>query len=537
MSGPTPPPGPLPEPEKGRKAHGRPSVGLELVLTLLLLLPASAVAQQQDKQPFTLPRADGGTQLFRGLLDFHKIQPETLENTLKPGYDFSKLIVITLDHPGHQNALRAKRFALANGGAVLIASSNELDLVQLLGLQHVAQARITGDQIGFRTSQPGQLLQWVSRGTVKAKEPSGVFDRGMDIAGRDRPELTLFGGYQNVEVNTPSRLSIAANSRPPQLARDIAVLPANAVHTANAESMSDSVFAAAGVGDARNPFRCVAVADTDIFSNMLLYASGRVQNPNDNLKFANNLVQWLKGPQGRTHCLFIENGRVIDKFDEVKYAALTGPNAPMPPVPTIDPFDPQFQQRVTDFANDGVARVQDDDRLVGPLTDTPQKKAVVYAALAVVVAVIAYLLLRFRSLAGRFRAVFRPLPKDPHMLGPDAAVGSLEHRRLELLRSGNYAAPVRSYVRQLFEDRGLPPGYDHPKLPPIDFDVRNPDYLRRSVRTLWAEVQSAAPVNYGRWKELEPMLAALRAAADDDRWRFAPGEYRWRFAPGDEGDA
>ncbi|MEO2089131.1 MAG: hypothetical protein ABGY75_06495, partial [Gemmataceae bacterium] len=93
---------------------------------------------------------------------------------------------------------------------------------------------------------------------------------------------------------------------------------------------------------------------------------------------------------------------------------------------------------------------------------------------------------------------------------------------------GNYAAPVRSYVRQLFEDRGLPPGYDRPKLPPVDFDVRNPDYLRRSVRTLWAEVQSAAPVNYGRWKEMEPMLAALRAAADDDRWRFAPD---------DEGDA
>jgi hypothetical protein len=505
------------------KAQGRPSLGLgAFLLALLLLAPVPAVAQEQQQPPFALPPADGGTQLFRGLLDFHKIEPVT--DPLNRPHP-AKLIVVVFGDPRNQSVVEAARSALINGGAVLFASDGLLDLSAFL--PSGKRASVTGDPIAFRISQPGQLLQWVGRGNVVPKGANGPFDRGMDLVGRDRPEMTLFAPFLNVEVNSPSRLAIPANNRPPELTRDVAGFPANAVNSGNGQTASDAVFAAAGVGDDKNPFRCVAVADTDLFSNRLLYASGRLQNPNDNLKFANNLVQWLKG-QDRTHCLFVENGQVVTKFDEVKFAALTGPNMPTPPVPTIDPFDPKFQQRLTDYANNGVAQVQDDDRLVGPLTNTPEKKAVVYAALAIIVAVIAYLLLRFRSLAGRFRAVFRPLPKDPHMLGPDAAVGSLEHRRLELLRGGNYAAPVRSYVRQLFEDRGLPPGYDYAKLPPIDFDVRNPDYLRHSVRTLWSEALSAAPINYGRWKELEPMLAALRAAADDDRWRFAPD---------DEGDA
>ena len=489
--------------------------GFHWLLALLLLAPALAVAQQ----PPGLPPADAGTALFRGLLHFHKIEPVSNPQEIA---DHSKLIVVILGNRFDQDVMNAAHSALSRGGAVLFAS----DLAY--GLDPLLPSGGKAAFVGYKT-QLGPAFSF--RGTIVPVQPTGLADLGMGaVQGGTRPEMTLFAPFSKVEVDGAGYLQFDGR-HPPELARTVAVYPPDAwVGTARGLTPATDKypFAAAGAGPADNPYRCVAVADPDVFSNKLLYASGRLQNPNDNLKFANNLVQWLKGPQGRTHCLFIEHGQVVTKFDEVKFAALTGPNVPMPPVPTIDPFNAEFQQRVTDFANDGVARVQDDDRLVGPLTNDPQKKAYVYAALAVVVAVIAYLLLRFRSLAGRFRPLFRPLPKDPHMLGPDAAVGSLEHRRLELLRSGNYAAPVRSYVRQLFEDRGLPPGYDDAKLPPIDFDVRNPDYLRRSVRTLWAEVQSAAPVNYGRWKELEPMLAALRAAADDDRWRFAPD---------DEGDA
>ncbi len=486
------------------------------LLALLLFAPAPAGAQQKpDKPPFELPPADRGTQLFRGLLDFHKIEPVADPRAVG---DYRKLIVIFIGEPrGHVMGMDMQeltRAALSGGGAVLFAAEGNFSVSSYLnGGVHVG---IDNNSVRFVLSTAG--------GDVRS--PRGPVVPVLPNPTAVGPEFELFTPYQNVEVTSATHLTFAAR-RPPELGRVIATFPPNA--EAMGGALPPIPFAAAGVGDAKNPFRCLAVADTDLFSNKLLYASGRLQNANDNLKFSNGLVQWLKGPQGRDRCLFVENGQVVTKFDEVKYSAIpVSPDMPGPPVPAIDPFDAKFQQSVTDFVNNGVAQVQDDDRLVGPLTNDPQKKAYVYAALAVVVAVIAYLLLRFRSLAGRFRAAFRPLPKDPHMLGPDAAVGSLEHRRLELLRGGNYAAPVRSYVRQLFEDRGLPPGYDRPKLPPIDFDVRNPDFLRRSVRTLWAEAHAAAPINYGRWKELEPMLAALRAAADDDRWRFAPG---------DEGDA
>jgi hypothetical protein len=121
---------------------------------------------------------------------------------------------------------------------------------------------------------------------------------------------------------------------------------------------------------------------------------------------------------------------------------------------------------------------------------------------------------------GWYRRTFRPIPRDPAMLGPDVPVGSLGHRRLELLRSADYGPVVRPVVRQLFQDRGMPAEYTGDKLPPLDIDVRHPQFLRDSIRTLWAEARSAAPITFGRWKQLEPLLAAVRAAAEDDRWRF-----------------
>ena len=43
-----------------------------------------------------------------------------------------------------------------------------------------------------------------------------------------------------------------------------------------------------------------------------------------------------------------------------------------------------------------------------------------------------------------------------------------------------------------------------------------------SVRRLWEEANTDVPLAYSRWKELEPILAAVRSAAEADRWRFAP---------------
>jgi hypothetical protein len=145
----------------------------------------------------------------------------------------------------------------------------------------------------------------------------------------------------------------------------------------------------------------------------------------------------------------------------------------------------------------------------------------IITGIAVVLLVLTYLLFRWKSLVGRYKRLFRPIPRDPAMLGPDVPVGSLEHRRLELLRSADYGPVIRPVVLRLFQDRGLPVEYTGDKLPPLDIDVRRPQFLREAIHSLWAVVRTTAPIGFGRWKQLEPLLAAARAAADDDRWRFA----------------
>jgi hypothetical protein len=53
---------------------------------------------QAQRPPATLPPNNHETQLFRGLLHFHKIQPEAVEN-IGRNYDYSNLIVVVYGDP------------------------------------------------------------------------------------------------------------------------------------------------------------------------------------------------------------------------------------------------------------------------------------------------------------------------------------------------------------------------------------------------------------------------------------------------------
>jgi hypothetical protein len=278
--------------------------------------------------------------------------------------------------------------------------------------------------------------------------------------------------------------------------------------------------------DDRLPVRCMIAADPDVFSNRMIYTSGREQNPTDNLKLANNTVQWLKGGT-RTKCLFIENGQPQTKFDEFEFSSVpVGP--PMPPVPDLpmpDITDEKFQQMLANETNKMVDQAEKNDVFNrGLLSAFQGHKGILLAVLLGLVLGVIYVVVRWRAVSGWYRKTFRPIPKDAAMLGPDVPVGSIEHRRLELLRSTDYGPALRPVVVQLFQDRGLPGEYTGDTLPPLDIDVRRPEFLRDAIRSLWEVVRSAAPVGFGRWKQLEPLLAAVRAAADDDRWRFAAPE-------------
>ena len=57
---------------------------------------------------------------------------------------------------------------------------------------------------------------------------------------------------------------------------------------------------------------------------------------------------------------------------------------------------------------------------------------------------------------------------------------------------------------------------------PVTALAANRSELKRMIRELWDEafVFIGEPLPYTRWKEIEPALAAVRAAADADLWQF-----------------
>ncbi len=476
-----------------------------LLLAILLLTPA--IVAQQPQRPQSLPANDASTTLFRGLLHFHNIKPEAVEDIRGNNYDFANLIVVVHGDPNSIRVAEICRAALSRGGAVLIASDTEMALSSYFPLG--GEVKITGSRVTNTTPEvidnglPNRPLAFPTQ--VNGTSPFSGLDR----------VATLDSSYV---LNTKSPQGVPLVP--------VATLQSGATVTVNGRPINNlgliQLPFALATAENRTPVRCMVVADPDVFSNRMIYTSGRENNPTDNLKLANNTVQWLKG-RGRTKCLFVENGEPKTKFDEFEFSAvpISPPMPPVPPIPMPDIFDVELQQKIADAGNKAIDDAERNDVMNrGLLSAFHGNKGILIAVLAGILLGITYLLVRWRTAAGWYRKQFRPIPRDPAMLGPDVTVGSIEHRRLELLRSADYAPVLRPVVRQLFQDRGLPGEYTSDKLPPLDFDVGRPQFLREAIHSLWAVVRTSAPVGYGRWKQLEPLLAAVRAAADDDRWRF-----------------
>jgi hypothetical protein len=492
----------------GRWLHSLAAVGCKCVtksivgLLTLFLLASPVVAQQPRAQ--ALPPNDGSTTLFRGLFHFHKIEPEPVANLYRANYDYANLIVVVYGDPRNIEVDKFCRSTLSRGGAVLIAADTDLSLGSFF--PQGADIRISGAR-------------------VQLPEPENV-DNGQPTRPIALPlpvnDLNPFSGVQRVATYEPSFLW--STKSPPGVAmKAVAGFPLKVpvMNDAGQRGQRIPALPFAMTSDDRGTLRCMVLADPDVFSNRMIYTSGRAENATDNLKFANNTVQWLKGT-GRTKCLFVENGAVMPKFDEFQFSSIpVGPQMPPPPIPNFDITKPEIQKGLADMVNKSVDQAQQNDVMNrGLLNMFGGRKAVLLAVLAGLLLAVTYLVFRYRTVVNWYRRTFRPIPRDPAMLGPDVPVGSLEHRRLELLRSADYGPVVRPVVRQLFQDRGLPAEYTGDKLPPVDVDVRRPEFLRDAIRSLWAVLHTTSPVGYGRWKELEPLLAAVRAAADDDRWRF-----------------
>ena len=474
------------------------------------------MVEQPDRKPAVVgPPRDEKTQLFRGLLHHFKIEPLSLDEVK---YDKGSLVIV-LGDPGRSKQIVAGyvRKTLASGGAVLIAADTFLNLSPFF--PDGEDLEIVGNAV----TDPGGSNSYLGNATCPFVKPDAL--RAANL----RPEEELFSGFDRLATNSPTALRIT--KRPPYLSRTVGVYHDTVRYTGGNLSIRlkpNEIFAAAGVGRDDDPFRCLVMADHSVLSNDMLYASAD-PNPTDNFPFAVRLVPWLQGPEKRSRCLFIEAGVVQTRFDEFDFSQVQNSAAqpPIPPMPAPrlpDLMDRKFQESASKVASEVVTHTEDNDSFKNALARDTRAYVAIVSIIVTAAMILASLILRRRIWSARQERNYQPIPADPLRLGGDAPPGSFTHRRLELLRGSDFRAPFGEFVELLFLERGYPEGYRGDRCPRIETPSRNRQYLLDSVRRLWTEAMRNAdkPLAYTQWKELEPILAAVRSAADADRWRFAP---------------
>ena len=510
--------------------------GLLAALFSAVLAGSSAGQQPKDDQPAPTPLFPGtGTQLFRGLFHYYGIEPLRSPRDVTVDNSRDTIVVVLLRRDDNTRGSVEELFSsttaavLRGGGSLLIATDRTGRTSPFFPAEVKTEVEVS---LPVYAPKAG-LDDDPARPFVTARYPSGI--QLLTWQSNNRPkgtEWTLFEGRTHVAVNGGSALRVTTPSSP-YVEHSLAGFPdgsrfGSAAGVPFDRSKYSFAVGGSGVMPGQPPFRSLVLGDPDVFSNGLIAAADPTGRPRtDNLAFANTVVQWLRGPEDapRTRCLFVDSGRVVSRFDEVKYVAA----APgVPPIPVPDLTAPETQAKLADAANRYIAEREDADAFNHALAGSDQKYVRTARVLAVAAAVVALLCLLLRAARGRHHPDLPPIPTDTGRVAGSAPPGSVARRREEVLQHGDYAEYVREYLRDLFAARGLPapPNGTAPKDLP-DVRVLGPDAkaLKAHLRILWEVAYGPSkPVPYSRWKELEPMIDAVRRAADEGRWQFAtPG--------------
>ena len=488
---------------------------------LVCFVVALAFGQNGSAQPPAPPQSVSatGTELFRGLLNYHGVKPLSLDEYRDANRADVILILMgrrsPLDfEPGYCSK------TLLKGGSVLIAAEEPLALTDLGYLPpEFSQLQITGKRVcSPRADRCFNANSWCP---FIVPQPENIAEQ--TIRKEERvpldPARNLMDGLTRVATNVPSVIRVG----PPTSEVEIGSFPRDC----QLESVTgpllpeQSKLVVASTGPANKPHRLLVIADTGVFSNQMM--AGTSNSPTDNLAFANAVTLWLKTNDTRKKCLFIENGVVITNFDTVKFDNPTVPPITPPNIPDFDPLSPKFQETFTKVMNDTVGKLQDKDTFNRAiLGNFPYDKWLRNAAFGLGVVFLVWLSRRIWNI--RHQPDLVPIPKDTGRMASSGKPGSIARRREELLQTGNYTPIVREYLQDLFQAQGFDFNAITPleQLPPVTITGPDAKTLTAQLRKLWdvAYGPKSRPIIYSRWKELEPMIQAVQHAARDGRWRF-----------------
>lgn len=488
---------------------------------LLYLSPttrADPPAAAAEPSPILIPAA--GTELFRALLEQAGIRPLSRlaveRGQLDPADD---LIIVVLGGTSDQFVGRRRLVELVHdvvnhGGAALVAT----DLFFHLGYTRNAVGQqdwaiIESERVAC--ADPGYIHG--GREYCPYVVPLTPADRpGPDL---QAPAARLFAGLSRVATNNPGYLHVRGLSG--EWRQPLARFPPRSFivnpHGDQRSFPRNTWFAVGGDGpdgtSNNTSYQFVALADHSVFINQMLVEPGT-----DNLELARRVVDYLQGPlrppaDKRKRCVFIENGKVIDRFDGLRQA-LAPPPLPAPDLSAV-------QGQLLDLANAVADEVQDRDLPNRWLLGAFGLPALVrFVLMAAAVWGLVYVLRR--AFAARERGDRPAAPKvAAATVGPP---GVFDRRYRELVQRNNLYEPVRELLRQFFVACGAD-ATGRPDPPPVAVAsaVPRPAALRSLVRQFW-ELAYGPPRELPIlcWQEMEPDFERLKRAWGDGHWRFAP---------------
>ncbi len=505
-------------------------MGLLFLLGLVAFVPV--VGAQEMPKPAPRPVFnDESIAIWLSLFHYQKIEPIVQHNS----DDYSDVIVVVYLRPrgGRAEGMIQQHVqkALRSGGAVLIVSDN----LPTLGNYFPNSRDVTMEILDNGVSTSNEASQYFgdrNRFFGVIPPPNPLLDEMLKQFNANAGENEWFGNLQRVLFSSPS--SIHDVRRPLELKKPVALFPPQAEVTRNgrrARALAKNEYLAmAGDGPARNAYRCGILADSSVFTNEAVLTSGAAEpNQTDNFQFAFQTVKWLQGPQKRSKCLFFDSGVPQETFDYVDWATIQQPQIPpIPPIlPKIDFLNREFQAKLAETGDKALAELENRNIVNRAITGDENDDRRYYRLLAILLVVACVFAIFWgwrRSRAARLQRDYQPMPNDPLRLGEGVAHGSFEHRRLEQVRAQDLLPPVREYLQLLFEERGQTLPVETRIKPKFLIASRNKRALNTALQTLWAiaYTDTLKKLPYSRWKELEPMIAMVRTAADADSWHVQP---------------
>ncbi len=494
-----------------------------LVGFLTLAIPAASYGQGRGRVPAV------GSEAFRFALFKHEIKP--LSTVPDAFVDPRQTIIVVLGDvrpPGRFGSVidgQQLRQFMASGGAILIASDGSV------GMQAVGAGRGPDWAAEF-----GINLR-ITNGRLVA-DPPNCYHREPDyplVKPRVRTEwgkpspFDLFKDVENdgalrIASDHPHEMSVPAGGR--FLVKNLAgytdgtrVAATGLPVAPPMNHFAISLQTQPELGDDPSG-RMIVLGNRGVLSNAMTGLVPDDKNPlgyhldNGNWAFTKRTIEWLQGgPQPRTKCLFIEDGRVVDRF------AVELPNV-RPPMPNIPPD--VIANWLLNAANPIVEEAQQRDVFNRFLDRAFGFSRLVRIFLTVVT--VLFILACLRRLVRGYRkaepaATLTPAARDS--LLPRGGV--VRQRTAAQLEVGNLYEAARRRVRERFDVLGGRPG-PAGQMPPIltANDLQDGPLLYQSVRWLWALGYGETPLSVppADWDRTNVLLERVTARAARGDWSF-----------------